>query len=68
MDEIPDGGCFYTHSSFGFLHNLALFGLFLFESGFLGEWFRGILFRLSIIESQIGQVSLGELIDIGRIC
>jgi hypothetical protein len=47
MDKIPHGGSFHTHSDFGFLHNLTLFGLFVFESSLFGKWFRSILFRLS---------------------
>jgi len=67
VDEIPDSRGSYTHSDFSVLHNLALFGLFRFESGFLGKRFRGILFRLSIIELQTCRVSIGKLMHIGRI-
>lgn len=52
VNEIPDRSSQFSHSNFGVLHNLALFDLFVFKSRLLCQWFRGILFRLSIIESN----------------
>jgi hypothetical protein len=52
VNEIPDRSSHFPHSDFGVLHNLALFGLVLFESCLLCKWFGGILFRLSIIGSN----------------